>query len=553
MEIEASVRERRVFLSLTPAGHAEYRLALVAVLLSACIFLAAAPFAKVPLAKVWAFIPIYESALVIGDLITAVLMFGQYAILRSPALRVIACGYLFTALITVVHALTFPGLFTPAGLLGAGPQSTAWLYMFWHAGFPLAVIGYALLKGRRADDPPSAVRARTAVMRAVVLVAAIVVALTLLVTAGQSLLPPIMQDSHYTPVMLGIVTSVWAFSIVALAVLWWRKPHTILDLLLMVTMSAWLFDVALSAVLNGGRFDLGFYAGRIYGLLAANFVLALLLIEHTMLYARLAADYARERSERQRAQQQALELATLNKELDAFSYSVSHDLQAPLRAIQGFSQILQESHQAQLDGEGQRLLGVVGDNARKMAHLIRDLLEFSRLGRQRVNAIEIDMNLLVEQVLQDLRQSKEGALAQCEVQPLPAVWGDRSLLRQVWINLISNAVKYSGLRAAPRIHVSGQVQGHECIYVVRDEGVGFDMKYYDQLFGIFRRLHGADEFPGTGVGLAIVHRIVTRHGGRVWAEGHVGRGATFQFALPYAPADQRAPPESEWGVASRGA
>lgn len=548
MAIETSIDERQVFLSKTPAGRFEYRLAWGAMLASAAAFLAMAPFAKVLLAQVGAFIPIYESALVIGDMITAVMLFGQYSILRSRSLLVLACAYLFTALITVVHALTFPGLFAPTGLLGAGPQSTAWLYMFWHAGFPIAVIGYALLK--TAPDAPGSTlgRARVAILWAVAAVVAVVGALSLLATAGQDLLPPMMQKNQYTLTQPIVITCVWALSMIALGVLWTRRPHTVLDLLLMVTMCAWLFDIALSGVLNAARYDLGWYAGRIYGLLAANFVLAILLVENTMLYARLAADYGRERSERQRAQQQAVELVALNRELDAFSYSVSHDLQAPLRAIQGFSQILQESHQAQLDDEGRRLLGIVSGNAQKMAQLIRDLLEFSRLGRQRVNAIEIDMNALVQQVVDELRQSGAGARAECVVQALPTAWGDRSLLRQVWVNLISNAFKYSGQREHPRIQVSGQLDGQECVYSVQDEGVGFDMQYYDQLFAIFKRLHGADQFPGTGVGLAIVQRIVTRHGGRIWAQGSVGTGATFQFALPCPESSQRAPPESSWGA-----
>ncbi|HSV55128.1 MAG TPA: MASE4 domain-containing protein [Burkholderiaceae bacterium] len=548
MVIETSTDERQVFLSKTPAGRFEYRLAWGAMLVSAAAFLLAAPFAKMPLAQVWAFIPIYESALVIGDMITAVMLFGQYSILRSRSLLVLACAYLFTALLTVAHALTFPGLFSATGLLGAGPQSTAWLYMFWHAGFPIAVIAYALLKHAPGERAGQQGRARGPILWGMATVLALVCAGVLLATAGHGLLPPIMAKNRSTPALLTVVSCVWGLSAVALGLLWYRRPHTVLDLLLMVTMCAWLFDIALSAVLNGGRFDLGFYAGRIYGLLAANFVLVILLVENTMLYARLAADYGQERHERQRAQQQALQLVALNKELDAFSYSVSHDLQAPLRAIQGFSTILQESHQAQLDEEGRRLLRIVSGNAQKMTQLIRDLLEFSRLGRQRVNAIEIDMNALVSQVVGELRLAGDGARAQCIVDPLPAAWGDRSLMRQVWVNLISNAFKYSGVREQPRIQVSGRILGQECVYSVQDEGVGFDMQYYDQLFGIFKRLHGADQFPGTGVGLAIVHRIVTRHGGRIWAQGSVGKGATFQFALPCVEAGQRAPPDSSWGA-----
>src|SRR5437899_361748 len=222
MEASGLTGERRVFLSTLPAERGERRLALAVVLASAAVFLAAAPFAKLPLAQIGAFIPIYESALVINDLITAVLLFGQFCILRSPPLRVPPCGY--------------------------------------------------------------------------------------------------------PPAMIFVVSSVWVLTLVALAVLWRRRPHSVLDLWLMVVMCAWIFDIALSAVLNAGRFDLGFYAGRIYGLLAASFVLIVLLLENSVLYARLVETHESER-------RKTAELLAANRDLDAFSHSVAHDLRSPLRAV----------------------------------------------------------------------------------------------------------------------------------------------------------------------------------------------------------------------------
>jgi PAS domain S-box-containing protein len=185
----------------------------------------------------------------------------------------------------VVHMLTFPGLFAPPGLLGAGPQSTAWLYMFWHGAFPLAVAGYAL--SRRRDREASTPRGYT-IIGSVAVVVGVVVVFTLLATAGQAALPAIMRGNHYAPAMLAVVSTTWAISALALIVLWIGRPHTVLDVWLMVVMCVWIFDIALSAVLNAGRFDLGFYAGRIYGLLAATFVLGVLLVENGVLYARLA-------------------------------------------------------------------------------------------------------------------------------------------------------------------------------------------------------------------------------------------------------------------------
>ena len=279
--------ERPIFLSTLPAGDRERRLALIVVAASAAIFAVAAPFAKVQLTPVWAFIPVYESALVVNDLITAVLLFGQFTFLRSRALLVLAGGYLFSAFIAVAHALTFPGLFAPTGLLAAGPQSTAWLYMFWHGGFPLFVVAYALLKGSRHETNQARHRAGIVILVGVASVLVIVYGLTLLATMGQQALPAIMQGNRYTPAMIAVVSTVWALSVVAVVFLWRHRPHTVLDLWLMVVMCAWFFDVALSAVLNAGRFDLGFYAGRIYGLLAATFVLIVLMIENSMLYGRL--------------------------------------------------------------------------------------------------------------------------------------------------------------------------------------------------------------------------------------------------------------------------
>jgi signal transduction histidine kinase len=695
-------------LSTATADARQRRIAAATVGVSAAVFLAVLPFAKVPLQPVWAFIPAYQSALAVNDLITSVLLFGQFAILRSRGVLLLASGYLFAALMAVVHALTFPGLLAPGGLLGAGPQTTAWLYMFWHAGFPLLVLAYALDASPEVAGAPASGIARSAAA-----VAAAAVALTLLATAGQGALPAIMRGDGYTPAMMAVVGAVWLLSVVALAVLWRRRrPHTLLDLWLMVVMCAWVFDIGLAAVFNHGRFDLGFYAGRLYGLAAASLVLVVLLLDHSVLHARLARSYAhgaaqlesaersltrhRERlhilheidraivaqqtpeaiagaviaplrellgvpraivnrfdleagevewiaaagrrrmhvgpgvrysirlmgevealarGEPQRidvhalpagAEREALlasdvhvymvmpmiaggeligalsfggalddfpaeqlniarevatqlaiaisqarlhervrrhaddlerrvaertaELQALNRELESFSYSVSHDLRAPLRAIDGFARMLEEDHAARLDDEGRRLLGVVRASAKRMGRLIDDLLDFSRLGRQAMAPRRVDMAALVREVAAESDLGR----ARLEVGALPAAQADAGLIRQVWANLLGNAAKYSGKQAEPRIEVGGREEAGEAHYWVRDNGVGFDMRYAEKLFGVFQRLHGMDEFPGTGVGLAIVKRVVSRHGGRAWAEGHPGEGATFHFSLPLA-------------------
>jgi diguanylate cyclase (GGDEF)-like protein len=275
-------KEGTFFLSDQAAGPGERRLACAIVVASTLAFLAFAPFAKVPLGPVLPFIPIYQSALLINDFITAAFLLGQSRISCSGDLRLLAGGYLFCALISSVHALSFPGLFTPNGLLGAGPQTTAWLWVMWHGGFPVFVIAYAGY-GREWDTAHGTVSVLLMAASIVVTVAG----LTMLATMGQRLLPQIMQGSSYTPALTVVVSGVWLLSLLALALLSRRKPYSVLDLWLIVTMCAWLFDVALSAMLNGGRYDLGFYAGRIYGLLAASFVLVVLLHESGKLFLQL--------------------------------------------------------------------------------------------------------------------------------------------------------------------------------------------------------------------------------------------------------------------------
>ena len=226
------------------------------------------------------------------------------------------------------------------------------------------------------------------------------------------------------------------------------------------------------------------------------------------------------------------ELKAANAELEAFSYSVSHDLRAPLRSIDGFSRIVEEEYGGRLDDEGRRLLRVVRDNTHRMAQLIDDLLAFSRSARHPLQPARVDMGALVRSVYEEVVSPEARAGRELTVGALPDAVGDVAMLRQVWVNLLANAVKFTGPAAQAAIAVSGRRDGDEVVYAVSDNGVGFDMTYAGKLFGVFQRLHPASQFEGTGVGLALVQRIVHRHGGRVWADGAVGKGATFSFALP---------------------
>jgi len=225
------------------------------------------------------------------------------------------------------------------------------------------------------------------------------------------------------------------------------------------------------------------------------------------------------------------QLGTTNKELDAFAYSVSHDLRAPLRAIDGFSQMLTEDHRDKIDKEGQHQLDVIQGSARQMGQLIDDLLAFSRLGRKGLSISDIDMQALAKDVVKQLRIVEGEKTARLKIDSLPPAQGDRAMIREVFVNLLSNAIKYVAPGETAVIYVAGKIDGDENIYSVKDNGVGFDMKYADKLFQVFQRLHGS-EYEGTGIGLALVHRIIHRHGGRVWGEGKVDEGATFYFSLP---------------------
>ena len=225
------------------------------------------------------------------------------------------------------------------------------------------------------------------------------------------------------------------------------------------------------------------------------------------------------------------QLEEANKNLEAFTYSVSHDLRAPLRAINGFSSILIEDYGTMLDDEGRRICSVISKSARTMGELIDDLLSFSHLGRASLNIGSVDMTPLARSVFAEIASPAERELIDFDVEELPAAEADPVLIKQVWANLLSNAIKFSAKKTKPEIRVRARMKNGEVVYSVRDNGAGFDMKYADKLFGVFQRLHSASDFDGTGVGLAIVKRIVSLHGGMVWAESEPERGAVFYFSL----------------------
>lgn len=524
---------RSPFLSTLAPGRGQWRAASAVVLISLVLFLAAARYAKVALPQIPAFLPVYQSALIVVDMITMTLLLGQYTILRSRGLLVLACAYLFSALMAVAHALSFPGLFAVGGLLGGG-QVTAWLYFLWHAGFPLFVMAYALLKGHEPAHPVIANPAMAELLAGIGLTLA-AAALAVVLARWMPLWLPLMVGNVDAPVKVFVATTTWVVGMATLAVLWWRRPHSVIDLWLMVVLCVWAADTALASVFNSARYDLGWYLGRVYGLLASSFVLAVLLLENSMLYARLVEANEAQRRRAAELQRLSTQLEAANRDLNAFAGGLAHDLQQPITTIGAFAQVIQR-HSGHLVAASdashlQRIITAAG-----MAHrMIRSLLEFARLGQKKIEMVPVDLNQLLEEARSTLADEGDGAGAAIgwNVGPLPVVHGDPSLLLLAVVNLLSNAVKYSRGREGPHIRVDARADpggGHQLR--VSDNGIGFEMTQAGRLFQPFERLHTPGGFEGTGMGLANVRRIMERHGGRVQAEAVPGEGATFTLIFP---------------------
>ena len=559
------------FLSTVSPSQRERRVAFIVVVVSVVVFLAAAPLAKLPLAQVPAFIPVYQSALVVCDLITAILLWGQYGLLRSRALLVLAAGYLFSALMAMAHAMSFPGLFAPGGLLGAGGQTTAWLYFLWHGGFPLFVIGYALLKGEKSKARRMPADPRLDILTSALVALACAGGLTLLATAGHTALPPIMAGNADAPTKVFVAAATWLFGLGALYIVWRRRPHSVLDLWLMVVLCVWTADSALAAVFNGARYDLGWYTGRVFGLLASGFVLVMLLLENGTLYARLAQAH----DELARKNVQLAEASRLKSE---FLANMSHELRTPLNAVIGFSEVLKDGLAGELEAEQREYVTDIYTSGQHLLSLINDILDLSKIeaGQMTLDLEPTAAATLFEHSLSIVREKAAKRRLQLGMdvpRELGTLLIDPRKTKQILYNLLSNAVKFSPeggrvtlrARRIGRAEVEAWSDGAATVLrlplpaeqfqdyleiAVEDTGVGIAPEDASRLFRMFSQLDSslAKEAEGTGLGLALVERLARLHGGGVALASTPAQGSRLFVWLPWREAGAAAGPVLNTGA-----
>ena len=528
--------QTQTFLSTIAASRRQRRLALAIVLLLGAAFLATTPFAAVPLLRSDAFIPAYETALVVVDVITAALLYVQFAMLRLPSLLVLGTAYLFTGLIVIPHMLVFPGLFTPTGLLGAGPSSAAWLYVAWHVGFPAAVIAYAFM----SDDRRQVIAASTAhraILITIVATVLLVLALTWVSTAGEPLLPHVIAGDRRTSSFPYISGSVWLLAVIALAILWWRRRRTVIELWLAVVLCAWVGEIALSVVLAPARFSIGFYFGRLYGVIAASVVLIVLLSETTALYARLARATATERRVRERrlSEMEAM-LSHLSRvsDLGHVVTSLIHEVNQPLAAIGNYLAALQRLAAM---GDKEKVASTIEKTlgqSERAREIIRRLREF--VARREINRRPEPLATTVEDAIgvAQAATGRTGVEIETVLEPSAAmVVIDRIQIQQVLVNLIRNASEAMVESESPRRHltIASRPLGPEKLELsIADTGPGLPPALREKLFQPFVTTKAA----GMGVGLSICRFIIEAHGEKLKVADNAGGGTVFSFTLPLA-------------------
>jgi len=483
-----------------------------------------APFTATPLPRIDAFIPTLEALVFVTDLITSVLLFAHFSIYYSRPLLVLASGYLFTALIVIPHALTFPGAFSPTGLLGAGLQSTAWLWIFWHAAFPTALVVYALLKDERHEQSISH-STLPAIGWSVAVVVGLVCGLTWLAIAGDKFLPPLFVDrTHPSQTGHYIAMSMIVICACALVALWIRR-RSVLDLWLLVVAMALVLEMAYTTLFTNPRFSLGFYVGRTFSLVTSTIVLVVLLAETTRLYGRLARSNAMLQRERN------------NKlmNLEAMAASFSHEMKQPLGAIVTHAgAALRFLVRPSPDFEEVRsALTAIAEDGHRAGRVFDNLRAL--FGKTEERQEPIDMNELALATLRSLRDElrEHDIAAHVNLRSeLPPIMGHRGQLQEVITNLVQNAVEAMADASSDRrvLKVSAKHHADKVILAVQDAGLGIDSQRLESIFEAFV----TTKPRGMGLGLAICRMIVERHDGQLTASSAHPYGSVFQISLPQA-------------------
>jgi signal transduction histidine kinase len=516
----------------TPGQRRMARAFLLALLV---ILLGTWPFAAIKLPEVHAFVPTLAAALFVSDCVTAALLFAQFSILHQWALLVVASGYLFSGLIVVAHALAFPGAFTPTGVLGSGLQSAVWLYWFWHAGLPLAIIGYALLKDteRVADIRFT----RRAISLSVTGVLVLVIGLFWFVTQYEDLLPITFVDVHPLSLFRRIIGGMVVLALGGIA-LWllWPRQRSLLDQWLVVALCALLLEVALASVLSAGRYNLAWYAGRFYQLVTATVVMVVLLAEMARLYAGLARSNALLQCERMMLQR-AIDAQRRERDArlitgDAVATTIAHEVKQPLSAMitrsdTGLRWLDRETPDLDKAKAGFKQIAADGHRAAAVLESIR--ANFRKDARVRV---PFDVDNLIEEAIallqDDLKSHRVLAKVERSARPLQ-VMGDRIQVQQVLLNLITNAIEAMATVDGPRVlAVSSSLRDDGGVMIsVADTGTGIDAQDVQRVFDpLFTTKSG-----GMGMGLSICRSIIEAHDGMLWVVPNAPRGSIFQFVL----------------------
>ncbi len=511
----------------------------VAILVSVAGFAAMAPFARVPLTPIPALIPAYEAALVLANLVTAALLYSQFHRVGRHSIGVLAGGYLFAGITVAAHALSFPGVFSPTGLLGATTQTTAWLYMFWHGGFPLAVLAYALLAGSRFDMVPPGPGRSHAMRRGAACAVAAGVGLTVLASRGTELLPIIVVQGDYGRlVQLGISPADVALIVVTIAVLWFRRRSGRLEIWLLAVMVALLFDVILSAIISSTRFGVGWYGSRGFGLLSGSLVLGALLFELNTLYDRLAASLAMAEERNVALVQSRNELARAQRmeAVGQLTAGVAHDFNNLLTAIMGALEMI--GRRPDDPARVIALAGTASKAATRGARLVRQLMTFSR--QQNLRPEVLDVNAILTEAEGFARATGGTATLVLALHPTALfVQADPAEFQAAFLNLIGNARD-----ALPRggvirlVSSTTQVAGGDpellpgpyVRIAVIDTGEGMSAETRAKAFEPFFTTKPLGS--GTGLGLSQVYGFTRSAGGRVVITSEPGAGTTIELCLP---------------------